>query len=102
MEAVRTPFTRRRLVLADLSDIARWAMRGLRDFSMRMQRGGDEYVHARQWLDQYWTVDEYPLISSASRAGWMTCTPKRSRSWPPAAGGHRPSPRGWHSLTRSV
>jgi hypothetical protein len=32
------------------------------DFSRRMQQGGDEYVHAPQWLDQYWTVDEYLLI----------------------------------------
>jgi radical SAM superfamily enzyme YgiQ (UPF0313 family) len=38
-------------------------MRGFcEDFSMRMQQGGDEYVHARQWLDQYWTVDEYLFI----------------------------------------
>ncbi|HET9852467.1 MAG TPA: hypothetical protein VFP56_08175, partial [Candidatus Limnocylindrales bacterium] len=38
-------------------------MRGFcEDFSLRMQQGGDEYVHATQWLDQYWTVDEYLLI----------------------------------------
>jgi hypothetical protein len=32
------------------------------DFARRMQRGGDEYVHSEDWLDQFWTVDEYLLI----------------------------------------
>ncbi|MDX6388658.1 MAG: putative methyltransferase [Gaiellaceae bacterium] len=32
------------------------------DFAERMQRGGDEYVHSADWLDQFWTVDEFLLI----------------------------------------
>ena len=32
------------------------------DFAERIQRGGDEYVHSEDWLDQFWTVDEYLLI----------------------------------------
>lgn len=32
------------------------------DFADGMQRGGDEYVHSADWLDQYWTVDEFLLI----------------------------------------
>ena len=27
-----------------------------------MQDGGDEYVYSPDWLDQYWTVDEFLLI----------------------------------------
>jgi len=32
------------------------------DFGQRMQQGGDEYVYSTDWLDQYWTVDEFLLI----------------------------------------
>jgi radical SAM superfamily enzyme YgiQ (UPF0313 family) len=32
------------------------------DFAGRIQRGGDEYIHSEDWLDQFWTVDEYLLI----------------------------------------
>jgi hypothetical protein len=32
------------------------------DFAERIQRGGNEYVHSAEWLDQFWTVDEYLLI----------------------------------------
>ena len=32
-------------------------------FAERMQQGGDEYVYAEDWLDQFWTVDEFLLIS---------------------------------------
>ena len=32
------------------------------DFAGRMQGGGDEYVYSEDWLDQFWTVDEYLLI----------------------------------------
>lgn len=32
------------------------------DFAEGIQRGGDEYVHSEDWLDQFWTVDEYLLI----------------------------------------
>jgi len=32
------------------------------DFAERIQRGGDEYIHSEDWLDQFWTVDEYLLI----------------------------------------
>jgi hypothetical protein len=32
------------------------------DFAERMQQGGDEYVYADDWLDQFWTVDEFLLI----------------------------------------
>ena len=32
------------------------------DFAERMQRGGDEYVYSEDWLDQFWTVDEFLLI----------------------------------------
>jgi radical SAM superfamily enzyme YgiQ (UPF0313 family) len=32
------------------------------DFARRMQGGGDEYVYAEGWLDQFWTVDEFLLI----------------------------------------
>lgn len=32
------------------------------DFAERIQRGGDEYVHSEDWLDQFWTVDEFLLI----------------------------------------
>ncbi|MDT7570875.1 MAG: putative methyltransferase [Actinomycetota bacterium] len=32
------------------------------DFARRIQRGGDEYIHSEDWLDQFWTVDEYLLI----------------------------------------
>ena len=28
----------------------------------QMQQGGDEYVYSQDWLDQYWTIDEYLLI----------------------------------------
>jgi radical SAM superfamily enzyme YgiQ (UPF0313 family) len=31
-------------------------------FAERIQRGGDEYIHSEDWLDQFWTVDEYLLI----------------------------------------
>jgi hypothetical protein len=31
-------------------------------FAERMQHGGDEYVYSEDWLDQFWTVDEYLLI----------------------------------------
>lgn len=32
------------------------------EFADRIQRGGDEYIHSADWLDQFWTVDEYLLI----------------------------------------
>jgi radical SAM superfamily enzyme YgiQ (UPF0313 family) len=32
------------------------------DFAGRMQKGGDEYVYAEDWLGLFWTVDEYLLI----------------------------------------
>jgi radical SAM superfamily enzyme YgiQ (UPF0313 family) len=32
------------------------------DFAERMQGVGDEYVYSPDWLDQYWTVDEFLLI----------------------------------------
>jgi radical SAM superfamily enzyme YgiQ (UPF0313 family) len=32
------------------------------DFAERMQVGGEEYVYAPDWLDQYWTIDEFWLI----------------------------------------
>ncbi|MCU1348605.1 MAG: uncharacterized protein JWO56_1635 [Acidobacteria bacterium] len=32
------------------------------DFAGRIQRGGDEYIYSEDWLDQFWTVDEYLLI----------------------------------------
>ncbi|MGE5274360.1 MAG: B12-binding domain-containing radical SAM protein [Verrucomicrobiota bacterium] len=31
-------------------------------FAERMQQGGDEYVYAEDWLNQFWTVDEFLLI----------------------------------------
>jgi radical SAM superfamily enzyme YgiQ (UPF0313 family) len=32
------------------------------EFAERLQDGGDEYVYSPDWLDQYWTVDEFWLI----------------------------------------
>lgn len=32
------------------------------DFAGRMQQGGDEYIYSEDWLDQFWTIDEFLLI----------------------------------------
>ncbi len=32
------------------------------DFAEKMQQGGDEYIYSEDWLDQFWTIDEYLLI----------------------------------------
>jgi hypothetical protein len=73
------------------------------DFSLRMQQGGDDYVHARQWLDQYWTVDEYLLIKLCLEGRLDDLYAEAFEVLAPCCRRPRtPSTRGWHSPTRSA
>ena len=67
LEAVRAPVLARRSTPCAQADPERYPTLGemrafCLDFAGGCSSGGDEYVYSQDWLDQYWTVDEYLLI----------------------------------------